>query len=321
MSSLARIYDIGEERADRLADLGFESVRDVASADVETLTTLDGVGRSRAEKIRYSARQLLDDTDDPDDHSPGTPGGERQEYVTTRDVAAGDVLVLVSGGALVTGVGETEHREVIDAGIVSLPGETFLRGEKLAPAGGDASLALDATVVCFPANRVAVDAPALYEAIVTLDAGGESPLFPDEAFLGCTATAVDGETLLGLDPGVEPDVVTLLRHGTVFAEGRLFDFENPHEVSLLQSGGVYVSGDAVLPEGAVLSEGAVVREATAIPEPSLFDTGVVPVDGTALFERARREQATPQTRSLLGRCGCLLPPGSTLQVPNTFTEM
>lgn len=317
MNSLTRIFDVGEKRAARLGDLGFESIRDVATADVETLTTLDGVGQPRAEKIRYSARQLLEDFDDlggPDDRSPGTPGDERREYVTTREVAAGDVLVVVPGGALVTGVGETEHREVLDAGMVSLPGETFLRGGELAPAHGDTRLSLDVAVVSFPANRLAVETPDLYEAMATLDSAGGSTPFLDEAFLGCTATAIDGEALLGLweeCPGTESDIVTLLRHGTVLVEGRLFDFDNPHEVSLLQSGAVYVPGDAVVPGGAVLAEGAVVREATAIPEQSLFDPDVVPVDGTAVLENPRSEQATPQAQSLLRRCGVLLPPGST----------
>lgn len=320
MNSFTRIYDIGDERAARLEGLGFESIRDVATAEVESLTRLDGVGRSRAEKIRYSARQLLEDSDDPDDldvpgsledPGPRASGDERREYVTTREVAAGEVLVVVPGGALVTGVGETEHREVLDAGLVSLPGETFLEGGELAPAGGDTSLTLETAIVRFPADRLATETPTLYEAMATLDADSGPPPFPDEAFLGGTATAVDGETLLGLDPGIESDIVALLRHGTVFVEGRLFDFDNPHDVSLLQSGAVYATGDAVVPEGAVLSRGAVVREVTAIPEPSLFDPGVVPVDGTVPFERARREQATPQARSLLRRCGVLLPPGST----------
>ncbi len=93
--------------------------------------------------------------------------------------------------------------------------------------------------------------------------------------------------------------------------GRRFDFGNPHDVSVLASGGVYVPGDAVLPDGVLLTEGTDLREAVSVPDGSLFDTGAVPVDGTAVVEKARPATDAPGRLSVLRQSGVLLPPGST----------
>ena len=95
----------------------------------------------------------------------------------------------------------------------------------------------------------------------------------------------------------------------MFLDGRRFDFGNPHDVSVLASGGVYVPGDAVLPDGVLLTEGTDLREAVSVPDGSLFDTGAVPVDGTAVVEDTHPDSAL--SPPVLRQSGVLLPPGST----------
>ncbi len=323
MSPLTDIFDVGDTRAAHLKALGLESVGDVASADLGMLTALDGVGRPRAAGIRHSARELVGTHPDThegrsagDDRSTGrcarNEGDDRRERVTDRTVATEEVVVLVPGCLLATDVGRTDHRDPLDAGVVSLPGGV-LDGEGVVPqtSEGVTDLAPEAAVVCFPASRLAVDAPTLYEAIADLDRD-RSPGFPVEGFLGPSVTAIDGGTLPELreaSPELESGLTTLLRYGTVFLDGRRFDFDNPHEVSVLASGGVYVPGDAALPEGALLAEGTVLREAAAVPDASLFDTGVVPVEGTDAVEDPHLDSAL--SPSVLRQSGVLLPPGST----------
>lgn len=59
-AELVDIWGVGDARAEDLVEAGFESVRDVAEASTEDLTELSGIGSSTAEKMKESARDLLD---------------------------------------------------------------------------------------------------------------------------------------------------------------------------------------------------------------------------------------------------------------------
>lgn len=73
MSELEKIYGIGTIRASQLQNRGLKSIEDVATAGLSELTTLDGVGQSRAKKIQYSARRLVADNQHSDDRVEDSP--------------------------------------------------------------------------------------------------------------------------------------------------------------------------------------------------------------------------------------------------------
>ncbi|MFB6374028.1 MAG: helix-hairpin-helix domain-containing protein [Bradymonadaceae bacterium] len=59
-ASLEDVWGVGPARAPKLREHGLSSLKDVAEADVATLTTLAGVGAESAERIKQSAEDLLD---------------------------------------------------------------------------------------------------------------------------------------------------------------------------------------------------------------------------------------------------------------------
>jgi hypothetical protein len=57
--ALTQIKYVGGDRADRLREAGFERVADVAEADAEALTGVDGIGDARADQLAESARRVV----------------------------------------------------------------------------------------------------------------------------------------------------------------------------------------------------------------------------------------------------------------------
>lgn len=74
MSNVEDITGIGPAKADKLADNGYESLEDVAAAEPEDLSSIDGVGNDdRAHEFILEAENLLDEGDgaEPEPESEG----------------------------------------------------------------------------------------------------------------------------------------------------------------------------------------------------------------------------------------------------------
>jgi hypothetical protein len=253
------------------------------------------------------------------------------EYVTVCDVAAEDVDVVAPGDVLVTAVGETDYPELLAAAVVSLPGSAVLElwGQRADPDAELANLALETAVILFSPVQLADVAPSLYERLASREGVAVSETFPNAAFLSPTVSAISGATILDVreqHPQLEDDVRTLLTNGTVLVDGSAFDFENPHEVSVLESAGVYVRGDRALPDGVVFPAETTVSDACSLPATASFlHPDVVSVPGNAAIERecattdrapltvARASPTAERASStlpLVAQSGILLPPGA-----------
>lgn len=305
MSSLEDVYGVGEVRAARLREHGLTSVEEVAAAPIDGLADLlDGVGRSRARKIRYSARRLVEEgTDRP---SPGRPGEERGTgrrpsarsrsgssgdraaggYVTTRRVPVDDAVVVLPGRAFLTRAGGTDHPRHWRHALVSVPGDTL-------PEGGPT----DGTVVLCPPERTAATAPGLYAALAVAGSDSEGDDDPDAdpappaSFLADvlrSGTLIPGDVIRGLyerRPELESELDAVLRNGTVLRRGESFELEDADQAELLASAGAYLPGDRVLPEGAAFDAGSTVPGDELPESASFLASGVVAVPGRRALGR------------------------------------
>ena len=277
---------------------------------------------------------------------------DRQEgYVTTRAVTAGDVAVVAPGSALLTAVGATDYPDLFDAASVSIPGRTFVdpwQEIRASPESTPTGLALEAAEVWVTPGKLAATAPDAYELLAEHDsvagagvaeripaavmetitgaseavteadqAAGDVASFPDATFLDHTVVAIGGDALLKIRerrPELERSLVALLTDGTVFLEGTAFDFENPHEVAVLDSAGVYLPGERVFPAGTLLPAGTAIQEGGPIQETAFLHPEVVSIPGDVAFDtfpdRAAAAEREPPSLPFLSRCGVLLPPGA-----------
>lgn len=67
MTDVTDITGIGPSKADTLAENGFETVEDIATADVDELAAVDGVGDDRAAEFVLDAEGLLDTEEGDED--------------------------------------------------------------------------------------------------------------------------------------------------------------------------------------------------------------------------------------------------------------
>lgn len=87
MSDLTDIDSVGGDTADRLRDAGFDSVDDVATATVDDLATVSGIGTQSARTISENAGQLADSGDDQiDDDTGGDNGDEPERFPVELDL-------------------------------------------------------------------------------------------------------------------------------------------------------------------------------------------------------------------------------------------
>ncbi|WP_157964828.1 helix-hairpin-helix domain-containing protein [Halorubrum sp. 48-1-W] len=315
MSSLEAIYGVGDVRAGRLREHGLETVEAVANAPVDELADLlDGVGRSRARKIRYSARRIAAEeggetgrTAGPGDADEATGG-----YVTSRPVAAADTVVVVPGHAFLTRPGRTDYPDRWGRALVSVP-----TPRRVGPDAEMSDLA-DAVVLC-PPERTAAVAPTLYAVLVERTADGEAVTPPTDAESVLEAvvrpgTVMSGETLRDAaeDRRVSGDELSaVLRNGTVLRPGGSFDLADPERSASIGSAGGYLSGDRVLPAGWVFDAGERVRGTDPPRCASFLAQGVATVPGRRVADRLPDADGGPRAvLPLLRTAGVLLPPGS-----------
>jgi hypothetical protein len=75
--ALTAIQQVGDDRASRLREAGFESVEDVATASQSALTDVEGIGDTRAEAIAESANSLFEsESSGTVDDAPADVGDE-----------------------------------------------------------------------------------------------------------------------------------------------------------------------------------------------------------------------------------------------------
>jgi len=73
ITEFTSIKGLGEAKAKALVEAGYNSIDELASASIEELTTVEGVGASLAEKIKAGASELV----------PGAPEITEEAVVTT----------------------------------------------------------------------------------------------------------------------------------------------------------------------------------------------------------------------------------------------
>lgn len=315
MSPLEKIYGVGEVRATTLREHGLATVEAVANASIDELADLlDGVGRSRARKIRYSARRIAAeegiDTDDaaaPSDGDDATSG-----YVTTRSVAAADTVVVVPGRAFLTGVGETDYPDRWRRTLVSVPAPSRVGLHAEVP-----DLA-DAVVLCSP-ELTATAAPTLYATLVERTADDDAVTLPAdvESFLETVVrpgTVLSGGTLRDVAedrPASGDELATLLRNGTVFRRGDSVDLADPERAASIGAAGAYLPGDRVLPPGRLFDAGVRVRGTDPTRRASFLAPGVAAVPGRWVADRLPdADGGSRAALPLLRTGGILLPPES-----------
>lgn len=315
MTSLEDVYGVGDVRAGRLREHGLETVEAVANAPVDGLADLlDGVGRSRARKIRYSARRIAAEEGAETDRAagPGDDDAATGGYVTSRSVAAADTVVVVPGRAFLTRPGRTDYPDRWRRALVSVPGP-----RRVGPDAEMSDLA-DAVVLC-PPERTAAVAPTLYAALVERTADGDAMTPPTDAGSVLEAVVRPGTVLSGgtLRDAAEDrqvagdDLSAVLRNGTVLRRGGSFDLADPERTASIGAAGAYLPGDRVLPAGRVFDAGEQVRGVDPPRCASFLAPGVTAVPGRRVADRLPDADGGPRAAlPLLRAGGVLLPPGS-----------
>lgn len=86
MTEVTDITGIGPAKADTLAENGFETVEDIATADVDELAEVDGVGADRAAEFTFDAKEELAEDETEEDEVE-----EAEEIEETIDEEAFDL--------------------------------------------------------------------------------------------------------------------------------------------------------------------------------------------------------------------------------------
>lgn len=305
MSRLEDVYGVGDVRAARLRERGCESVEDLAAIPVDEIADLlDGVGRSRARKIRHSAKRVV--AESAPDRSPPNRPDAAGECVIAEPVTGSDAVLVAPGRAFLTRAGTADSQGIPPRALVSVPGD----GLADALTTGEPAAGLEETVVLCPPERAAAVAPPLYETPV------EDPETDgDGAFLRSVlrpGTVIPGRTIRELredHPGLGDELATVLRNGTVLRRGGSFALEDAEAAELVDAANVYVPGDRVFGEATVLDPGTRLAEAEFASMESFLAPGVATVPAARVFDAidGTRSAVPP---SLSHASGVLLPPGT-----------
>lgn len=305
MSRLEEVYGIGDVRAARLREHGCASVADVAATPVDELATLlDGVGRSRARKIRGSAKRLIADA------APDRPVSRRSddggERMTAEPVTGSDVVLAAPGRAFLARAGGSDSPGLPRRALVSIPGDRLPGGAMT----GEGLPDLDAAVVLCPPERAAAVAPALYETAAEEPGTDEAGAFLRPVLR--PGTVVSGRTLRELyedRPALGDDLSTVLRNGTVLRPGASFDLDDPEVATLVDGAGVYLPGTRVFGDAAILDAGTRLPDAEFASMESFLSPGVATIPATRALDRGHDGTRPGVPPSLLYASGVLLPPG------------